>query len=67
MATALFIKREDLVKNTALSGSVDTDKFIQFIKIAQEIDIQNYTGTHLYAKVNKSIQKCSNAFEIMDK
>ena len=29
MATALFIKRADLVKNTALNGSVDTDKFIQ--------------------------------------
>ena len=35
MATALFIKRSDLVKNT-LNGNVDTDKFIQFIKIAQE-------------------------------
>jgi hypothetical protein len=45
MATALWIKREDLVRNTAIGGNVDTDKFIQFIKIAQEIHIQNYTGT----------------------
>ena len=36
MATALFIRRDDLVRNTFLSGNVDTDKFIQFIKIAQE-------------------------------
>ena len=40
MATAIFIKRSDLIKNTALSGSIDTDKFIQFVKIAQEIHIQ---------------------------
>jgi hypothetical protein len=42
MATALFIKRADLVKNTALNGSVDTDKFIQFIHIAQEIHVEGY-------------------------
>jgi hypothetical protein len=55
MATALFIKREDLVKNTALSGSVDTDKFIQFIKLAQEIHIRNYLGTDLYDKISADI------------
>ena len=37
MATALFIKREDLVRNSILDGNVDTSKFIQFIKIAQQI------------------------------
>jgi len=46
MATALFINRTDLVRNSIIDGNVDTDKFIQFIKIAQEIDIQNYTGTY---------------------
>jgi len=55
MATALFIKREDLVKNTALSGSVDTDKFIQFIKLAQEIHIRNYLGSDLYDKISADI------------
>jgi hypothetical protein len=55
MATALFIKRADLVKNTALSGNVDTDKFIQFIKLAQEIHIQNYLGTDLYDKISSDI------------
>lgn len=53
--TALWIKREDLVRNTALGGNVDTDKFIQFIKIAQEIHIQNYTGTRLYDKISNDI------------
>jgi hypothetical protein len=51
MATALFISRTDLVKNTILDGNVDTDKFIQFIKISQQIDIQNYLGTDLYNKL----------------
>jgi hypothetical protein len=55
MATALFIKRDDLVKNTALNGNVDTDKFIQFIKIAQEIHVRNYLGTELYNKISADI------------
>ena len=48
MATALFIKRQDLVKNTALSGSVDTDKFIQFIKLAQEMHVRNYSVSYTH-------------------
>ncbi len=55
MATALFISRTDLVKNTILDGNVDTDKFIQFIKIAQEIHIKNYIGTRLYDKIGADI------------
>lgn len=55
MPSAIFIKRSDLVNNTALSGSIDTDKFIQFIKIAQDIHIQNYLGTDLYNKISADI------------
>jgi len=55
MATALFISRTDLVKNTILDGNVDTDKFIQFIKISQEIHIKNYIGTDLYNKISTHI------------
>ena len=55
MATALFIKRADLIKNTAMNGNVDTDKFIQFIKIAQEIHVRNYLGTDLYDKISADI------------
>ena len=47
MATQLFINRTDLIRNSILDGNVDSDKFIQFIKIAQEIHIQNYMGTDL--------------------
>ena len=55
MATALFINRTDLVKNSIIDGNVDTDKFIQFIKIAQQIDIQNLLGTDLYNKISADI------------
>lgn len=55
MATALFISREDLVRNTLISGSLDVDKFIQFIKIAQVIHVQNFTGTKLYDAISNMI------------
>ena len=41
MAQALFVTRKDIVKLTAMDGNVDTDKFIQYVKIAQDIHIQN--------------------------
>ena len=55
MATTLFINRTDLVRNSILDGNVDTDKFIQFIKIAQEIHVQNYMGTKMYDALTAAI------------
>lgn len=55
MAQALFVTRKDVVKFTALNGNVDTDKFIQYVKIAQDIHIQNYIGTDLYDKIQADI------------
>jgi hypothetical protein len=55
MATALFISRTDLVKNSILDSNVDTDKFIQFIKIAQQIDVRNYLGSELYNRISNDI------------
>jgi len=55
MAKALFIRRSDIVQNTALNANVDTDKFIQFIELAQEIHIQNFLGTDLYNKISNDI------------
>ena len=53
---ALFITRKDLVKYTSVNGNVDTDKFLQYIKIAQDIHIQNYIGTDLYNKLQSDIE-----------
>ena len=55
MATALFINRTDLVKNSIIDGNVDSNKFIQFVKIAQEIHVRNYTGSKLYYKLQADI------------
>ena len=55
MATALFINRTDLVRNSILDGNIDTDKMLPFIKLAQEIHIQNYLGTSLYDKLSSLI------------
>ena len=51
MAEALLITRDDLVRFTALNGNIDTDTFIQWIKVAQDIHIQQYTGTELLNKI----------------
>lgn len=59
MATGLFITRNDLIKHSSLNGNIDTDKFIQYIKIAQEIHIQNYLGTDLYEKIQTDIESSS--------
>ncbi len=55
MAEALLISRKDIVKYTALNGNVDTDQFIQFIKIAQDKHIQNYLGTDLLNAIKTKI------------
>lgn len=34
---------------------MDQDKYLQFIKVAQEIHLQNYTGTKLYDKISNDI------------
>jgi len=59
MAKALFITRTDLVRNTIIDANVDTDKFIQFIKIAQEIHVRNYLGSNLYNKISNDIESDS--------
>lgn len=56
MAEALLVTRKDIVKYTAMNGNVDTDKFIQYIKIAQDIHIQNYLGTDLFKAIQTKIE-----------
>ena len=56
MATTLFITQSDLKNNSIVDGSVDPDKFIQFVKIAQEIHIQNFLGTRLYERLINYIE-----------
>jgi hypothetical protein len=51
MAKVLLISNKDLVKFTALNGSIDPDKTIHFISIAQDIYLQQYLGSKLLTKL----------------
>ena len=55
MAQALFVTRDDIVRFTALNGNIDVDKFVQYIKIAQDTHIQTYLGTQLFNRLNDDI------------
>ena len=66
MATTLFITPKDLKANTILNGNVDTDLFINFIKIAQQMHLQNYTGTQLYDKITQLINNNALTGDYLD-
>ena len=55
MATALFITKDDLVRQTVLSGNLDFDKIVHFIKIAQDIHVHQLLGARLYNKLQSDI------------
>jgi hypothetical protein len=55
MAYALLISTEDVKKFTIANGNLDADDFIEYIKISQDITIQNYLGTQLYKKLQDLI------------
>lgn len=56
MSEALFITNDDLLKFTTVNAGVDSDKFVQYIKIAQDIHIQNYLGTALFESLKTRIE-----------
>jgi hypothetical protein len=55
MAYALLISTEDIKRFTISNGNLDADDFIEYIKISQDITIQNYLGTKLYEKLQTLI------------
>lgn len=55
MAYALFITRNDIIKNTPLNGSIDADKLLPFVRTAQEKQMLNLLGTVLYYKLQADI------------
>ena len=66
MATTLFITQTDLKANTILNGNVDADLFMQFIKIAQQMHIQNYIGTKLYDAITLKINTATLSGDYLD-
>ncbi len=66
MATTLFITPTDLKQNTILNGNVDTDLFLNFIKIAQQMHVQNYLGTQLYNTITNKINTTTLTGDYLD-
>lgn len=52
---ALFISVVDVKKKSIIGGSVDPDKIVQFVEVAQDTHIQNYLGGKLYNKLQELI------------
>jgi len=48
MAYALFINRNDIIKNTPLQGSIDADALLPFVRTAQDKYLKNLLGTILF-------------------
>ena len=48
MAIALFISRNDIIKNTPLQGAIDADALLPFVNTAQVKYLKNLLGTVLY-------------------
>jgi hypothetical protein len=56
MAYALFITRNDIIKNTPLQGSIDSDRLLPFVRTAQEKYVLDLLGTVLYYKLQADIE-----------
>lgn len=45
---ALFITRNDIIKNTPLQGAIDADALLPFVRTAQDKYLKNLLGTVLF-------------------
>jgi hypothetical protein len=48
MAYALFITRNDIIKNTPLQGAIDADALLPFVRVSQDKYLKNLLGTVLF-------------------
>ena len=48
MAYALFINRNDIIKNTPLQGAIDADALLPFVRVSQDKYLKNLLGTVLF-------------------
>lgn len=51
METTLLLKTDDIAKLTSISGNVDPNKLVPFIKLAQKTDITRILTKPLYDKI----------------
>ena len=55
MAYALFITRNDIIKNTPLQGAIDADALLPFVRTAQDKYLKNLLGTVLFDYLQAAI------------
>jgi hypothetical protein len=55
MAYALFITRNDIIKNSPLQGALDADALLPFVRTAQDKYLKNLLGTVLFAYLQAKI------------
>ena len=55
MAYALFITRNDIIKNTPLQGAIDADALLPFVRTAQDKYLKNLLGTILFEYLQAQI------------
>ena len=48
MAYALYVSRNDIIKNSPLQGSIDADRLLPFVRTAQDKYMLNLLGTVLF-------------------
>lgn len=63
---ALFVTIKDIKQKSIIGGTVDPEKIVQFVEVAQDTHIQNYLGGKLYNKmqeliINDTIDDAANA------
>lgn len=51
----LLVTKDDIYKYSQLNGNVDVDKISPFVKVAQDIEIQDVLGTNLYQKILQGV------------
>lgn len=56
MAYALFINRNDIIKNTPLQGAIDADALLPFVRTAQDKYLKNLLGTVLFFYLQDRIE-----------
>ena len=56
MSYALFISRNDIIKQTPLQGSIDADRLLSFVRTAQDKYMLNLLGTVLFYYIQAQIE-----------
>ena len=55
----LFISEETIKNSTTINGNVDVEMLLPYIKVAQDIHVQQVLGTDLYDKLQVDEQRHS--------